>query len=229
MGINQPMERTAISWSGGKDSCLAAWKTVRAGAKIDYLLNTVRRDSDRVAFHGVRAELVEAQARSMNIPLIQRKVGDDDYREVFVASLAELKARGVGEMVFGDIDVRQNREWCEGVCKEVGFRSHFPLWGADQRDLLSEFLAAGFRALTVCVDADFFGEADLAKTLDDIWLSRLDEGRKTGTGSTHCGENGEYHTFVYDGPLFIHPINLIPGKHVFKTNHWLVDLLISPG
>jgi len=222
------MAKTATSWSGGKDSCLASWKTVRAGTKVDYLLNTVRRESDRVAFHGVKAELVQAQARSMGIPLIQKRVGDDDYREVFVSSLEELKARGVCSMVFGDIDVQQNREWCEGVCKEVGLRPLFPLWGADQRELLSEFLAAGFKAVTVCVDAAFFSEMELAKTLDDAWLSRLDEGRKAGTGSTHCGENGEYHTFVYDGPLFQHPINFRPGEHVFKTNHWLVDLVMTP-
>jgi len=223
------MAGTAASWSGGKDSCLASWKTVRAGIKVDYLLNTVRRESDRVAFHGVKAELVEAQARSMGIPLIQKSVGEDDYREVFISSLEELKARGVGSMIFGDIDVQQNREWCEGVCKEVGLRPHFPLWGADQRELLSEFLVAGFKAVTVCVDAAFFSEEELAKTLDDAWLSRLDEGRKAGTGSTYCGENGEYHTFVYDGPLFQHPIKFRPGEHVFKTNHWLVDLVMTSG
>jgi uncharacterized protein (TIGR00290 family) len=223
------MAGTAISWSGGKDSCLACWKTVRGGTKVDYLLNTVRRESDRVAFHGVKAELVQAQARSMGIPLIQKRVGDDDYREVFISSLQELKALDIGNMVFGDIDVQQNREWCEGVCKDVGLRPHFPLWGADQRELLSEFIAAGFKAVTVCVDAAFFSETELAKTLDDAWLFRLDEGRKAGTGSTYCGENGEYHTFVYDGPLFQKPIKFKPGEHVFRTNHWLVDLVMTPG
>jgi uncharacterized protein (TIGR00290 family) len=227
--MDHSMAGTATSWSGGKDSCLASWKTVQAGIKVDYLLNTVRRESDRVAFHGVKAELVQAQARSMGIPLIQKRVGDGDYREVFVSSLEELKARGVGSMVFGDIDVPQNREWCEGVCKEVGLTPRFPLWGADQRELLSEFLAAGFKAVIVCLDAAFFNEAELVKTLDAAWLSRLDEGRKAGSGSTHCGENGEYHTFVYDGPLFQHSIKFRPGEHVFKTNHWLVDLVMTPG
>jgi uncharacterized protein (TIGR00290 family) len=227
--MDRPMAKTAVSWSGGKDSCLASWKTIRAGTRIDYLLNTVRRESDRVAFHGVKAELVQAQAISMSIPLIQRRVGDDDYREVFVSSLEELKKEGVRSVIFGDIDVHQNREWCEGVCKDVGLKPQFPLWGVDQRELLSEFLAAGFKAVIVCVDAGFFSEADLAKTLDDAWLSRLDDGRKAGTGSTHCGENGEYHTFVYAGPLFQHSIKFTPGEHVFKTNHWLVDLVMAPG
>jgi len=222
------MAKTATSWSGGKDSCLATWKIIQAGVRVDYLLNTVRRESDRVAFHGVKAEFVQAQARSMGIPLIQRRVGDDDYRQIFVSALEDLKTKGVGSMVFGDIDVQQNREWCERVCHEVGLEPLFPLWGADQRELLSEFIAAGFKAVTVCVDAAFFSEAELAKTLDSTWVSRLDEGRKAGTGSTYCGENGEYHTFVCDGPLFRHPIGFRSGEHVFKTNHWLVDLVMTP-
>jgi uncharacterized protein (TIGR00290 family) len=225
--MGRAMAKTATSWSGGKDCCLASWKTSRTGIKVDYLLNTIRRESDRVAFHGVKAELIQAQARSMGIPLIQRTVGDDDYRDVFVSSLEDLKARGVEDMVFGDIDVQQNREWCEGVCRDVGLRPHFPLWGVDQRELLSEFLKTQFRAVTVCVDAAFFKEEALASTLDDAWLHRLDEGRKDGTGSTYCGENGEYHTFVYDGPLFQHPIRFKLGEHVFRNNHWLVDILMT--
>lgn len=226
--MDRTMAGTATSWSGGKDSCLATWKTIRAGIKVDYLLNTVRRESNRVAFHGVKAELVQAQARSMGVPIIQKRVGDDDYKQIFVSSLEELKTRGVGSIVFGDIDIQQNREWCEGVCKDVGLRPLFPLWGSDQRVLLSEFLAAGFKAVTVCVDSAFFDEAQVGRTVDEAWLSHLDDDRKTGTGSTYCGENGEYHTFVYDGPLFERPVGFRPGVNVFKSNHWLIDLAMVP-
>lgn len=226
--MGRSMEKTAISWSGGKDSCLAAWRTIRSGIEPWCLLNTIRRESRRVAFHGVKAELVQTQADSIGIPLIQKEVGDDDYREVFISSLVELKARGVDCMVFGDIDVQQNREWCEGVCRDTGLRARFPLWGVDQRQLLTEFLAAGFKAAVVCVDASFFNESDLAKTLDGEWLTLLDDGRGKCTGSTHCGENGEYHTFVFDGPFFHRPVRFTPGEHVFKSNHWLVDLIKTP-
>lgn len=218
------MQKVAVSWSGGKDSCLAFWKTVIAGTTVHYLLNTVRRDYGRVAFHGVKAELIQAQARSIGLPVIQKMAGDDDYRDVFISALVELRSMGVGLMVFGDIDVQQNRDWCESVCREVGLDSRFPLWARDQRALLSEFKAAGFKAITVCVEATFFDKTDLGSELDDAWLAKLDEGRRTGTGSTHCGEMGEYHTFVYDGPLFKSPIRFKFGERVFRTNHWLVDL-----
>ncbi len=222
------MRKVAVSWSGGKDSCLALWKTVAAGIQVDYLLNTVRRDCGRVAFHGVKAELVQAQADSLGIPLVQKMVGDDDYRKVFVSALEELKGGEVDLMVFGDIDVYQNRDWCEGVCRDVGLDSRFPLWGRDQRALLAEFMAAGFKAITVCIDAAFFDRTDLGSRLDDAWMAKLDEGRRTGTGSTHAGEMGEYHTFVHDGPLFKSPIAFELGESVSRTNHWLVDLKIVP-
>lgn len=222
------MSKVAVSWSGGKDSCLALWKTVAEGTSVDYLLNTVRRDHGRVAFHGVKAELVQAQASSMGMALIQKTVGDDDYREVFVSALQELRANGVGLMVFGDIDVKQNRDWCEGVCREAGLDSRFPLWRRDQRALLAEFMAAGFKAIAVCLDATFFREDDLGSRLDDEWMSKLDEGLKAGNGPTHAGEMGEYHTFVYDGPLFKWPVRFDLGKHVSRTNHWLVDLEMVP-
>ena len=107
----------AISWSGGKDSCLAYWKAKSEGLDVGYMLNTFRRDSGRVAFHGVKAEFIQAQASAMGIPLLQTGVGDSDYEVRFLEALSELRGRGVEGVVFGDIDVRQNRGWCEGVCR----------------------------------------------------------------------------------------------------------------
>ncbi len=218
------VEKTAASWSGGKDSCLALWRTLRAGAKVDYLLNTVRKDSGRVAFHGVLASLVQAQADAIGIPLVQKTVGDDDYREVFLAGLDQLRSAGVSRMVFGDMDIQQNRQWCEDVCASAGLTAHFPLWAGDQRKLLSEFIQAGFGAVVVCVDSRYFDERDLGRVVDEGWLQDLDRGRDGKKRSTYCGENGEYHTFVYDGPTFKRSIRFSLGEHVSRTGHWLVDL-----
>lgn len=218
------MAKIAVSWSGGKDSCLACFKTMNDASRVDYLLNTVRRESNRVAFHGVRAEMITSQAESLGIPLLQKQVGDDDYRGIFSEALMELSHDGVTRMAFGDIDVQQNRDWCENVCGEIGLEAVFPLWGRGQRDLLMEFLDLGFKAITVCVDAGFFEKTDLGRPLDEAWVKRLDEGMNKGVGSTYCGENGEYHTFVSDGPMFKRKIAFNLGEVVWRANHWLIDL-----
>jgi len=218
------VDKIAVSWSGGKDSCLALWRTIRSGSKVDYLLNTVRKESGRVAFHGVRASLVQAQADALGVHLIQKEVGDEDYREVFLSGLEELREAGVRRMVFGDMDVQQNREWCEGVCASAGLAAHFPLWAGDQRELLSEFIRDRFRAVVVCVDSAYFEESDLGRNVDEKWLGDLEMGHNGKKRSTYCGENGEYHTFVFDGPAFKSPIRFSLGTHVLKTGHWLVDL-----
>src|SRR5512136_381138 len=160
------MAKVAVSWSGGKDCCLACYKILNEAGNVDYLLNTVRSESERVAFHGTRAEMIATQAESLGIPLLQRRVGENDYRKVFLEALAQLSSDGVKQVAFGDIDVVQNRAWCEDACSELGLEAIFPLWGREQRGLLMEFLNLGFKAITVCVDAGFFEKNDLAKTLD---------------------------------------------------------------
>lgn len=219
------MAKVAVSWSGGKDSCFALYKTLVDARNVGYLLNTVRTDSNRVAFHGIRAEMIAAQADSLGIPLMQKRVGDNDYREVFAGALAELSSDGVSQVIFGDIDVQQNRAWCEDVCKERGLEAVFPLWGREQRGILIEFVSLGFKAITVCVDAGFFEKNDLGKTLDGAWVEKLDQGNPKCERATYCGENGEYHTFVFDGPIFRRKIHFNPGQVVWRANHWLVDLI----
>ncbi len=223
--MKRSRHRTAVSWSGGKDSALALWKAASGGLSIDYLLNTVREDSDRVAFHGVRAELVKRQADAMDLPLLQKRVGDWDYRQKFLEGLDELKGKGITTIVFGDIDIQEHRDWCESVSLESGLEPHFPLWAADQDQLMRELVSSGFRALVVSVDCTFFDKDALGAFLDEDWLGEVLRRKSQGSGLTACGENGEYHTFVFDGPPFKRPVTFDRGEKVLRSNHWLMDLL----
>ncbi|HUW43108.1 MAG TPA: diphthine--ammonia ligase [Thermoplasmata archaeon] len=217
----------AISWSGGKDGCLAYWKAKTDGLSIGYVLNTYRRDTGRVAFHGVRAEFIRVQSDALGIPLYQIGVGDNDYEARFQEALSDLRGKGVEGIVFGDIDVRQNRDWCEGVCRRVGLESIFPLWMQDQKSIMEEFVGTGFKAIVVALNSRFLRREDLGRTLDGGWLERIEALRRGSKENpiTYCGENGEYHTFVYGGPAFSHEIGFAPGGIVSNGDYYLMDLI----
>jgi uncharacterized protein (TIGR00290 family) len=217
----------AVSWSGGKDCCLAYWKAVSEGFDVQYLLNTYREDSGRVAFHGVRAELIQRQADAIGKALVQKTVGNGNYEEVFLGALVELKSKGVEGMIFGDIDVRQNREWCETVAGKAGLGSMFPLWNMDQKEILEEFIGAGFKAIVVALDSKFLTKDDLGRRIDQAWMRRIENLRREATDVpiTFCGENGEYHSFVFGGPSFNSDIKVKTGDPVMRNGYWLIDVM----
>jgi len=219
----------AVSWSGGKDSCLASWKAVSEGIDIQCLLNTYREDSGRVAFHGVRAELIQKQAEALGKALVQKTVGDGDYEDVFLGALVELESKGFEGVVFGDIDVRQNREWCERVARKAGLEPVFPLWNMDQKGIMEEFVGAGFKAIIVALDSKFLAKDDLGRKIDTAWLARIEDLRREAVGVpiTYCGENGEYHSFVTGGPSFRSDIAVKTGRSIMKNGYWLIDVIGS--
>ena len=217
----------AVSWSGGKDCCLAYWKAVSEGFDVQYLLNTYREDSGRVAFHGVRAELIQRQADAIGKALVQKTVGNGNYEEVFLGALVKLKSKGVEGVIFGDIDVRQNREWCETVAGKAGLGSMFPLWNMDQKEILEEFIGAGFKAIVVALDSKFLTKDDLGRRIDQAWMRRIENLRREATDVpiTFCGENGEYHSFVFGGPSFKSDIKVKTGDSVMRNGYWLIDVM----
>ncbi len=217
----------AVSWSGGKDCCLAFWKAESEGFEVQCLLNTYREDSGRVAFHGVRTELIRRQAKALGKTLVQKKVGRHNYEEVFLGALTELKSRGFEGVVFGDIDVMKNREWCESVARRAGLEPVFPLWNMDQKKIIEEFIGAGFKAVVVAIDSKHLEKNDLGKRIDHAWLKQIEGLRMKAEGVpiTYCGENGEYHSFVYGGPPFKSDITIKFGATVEKDGHCLLDVL----
>ncbi|HEX7116172.1 MAG TPA: diphthine--ammonia ligase [Steroidobacter sp.] len=188
------------SFSGGKDSCLALWRAQQQGLKVRTLLVMFEEAADRSRSHAIPLPMIEAQARALGLELLVRRASWKTYEEVFVAALEELKARGHTHAVFGDIDLQPHRDWEEKVCARAGIEPVLPLWHEDRRALAQEVLDAGFRARVVCVDSRYLGDEFCGREYDASFLTDLP------ANVDACGENGEFHTFVYDGPNFKSPV-----------------------
>src|SRR3989338_5130934 len=148
------VEKTFSSWSGGKDSAFACYKALGQGLEVVCLLNAVRKRYGRVAFHGVRRELIELQARAIGVPLHQFWVNRDNYEEQYKEAVREVKRRGIKGGVFGDIFLADGRRWVETVCRKMRIKPTFPLWGIKSETLIKSFAEAGFVAYVVSTQAN---------------------------------------------------------------------------
>lgn len=215
-----------VSWSGGKDSCFACYQAVRDGLEVRYLLNMQDEDGRRSWIHGLSNELLQAQSRAIGIPLVQRRSTMTTYETDFADAVLALKEEGVKGGVFGDIDLEEHREWIERICKQTDIEPHLPLWGLPQEKVLRDFMGLGFEAIIVAAKADLFGEEWLGRRVDLGFLSYLSELEKT-TGIQPCGEAGEYHTFVTDGPLFSQRVEILETNRVLREGYWFLEILES--
>ncbi len=207
------------SWSGGKDSCLALYRAMGAGARPVFLLSMLREDGARSRSHGLEPGVLRAQASSLGIPLLTRNASWSDYEAVFIAALQELKAAGVEAGVFGDIDLEDHRLWEEKVCGAAGIEACLPLWKMPRQALLDEFLALGFEALIVVVNGEKLDGAYLGRTLDRELVCEFEH-----LGIDMSGEEGEYHTIVTSGPIFSEPLRLEVGERTFHEGYWFLDV-----
>lgn len=217
--------QVVASWSGGKDSCLAYYKAVGQGYQVSHLVNFISRQFRRVSFHGVRARLVSRQAQAMGIPLVQYTVPPDMslYEQRFKKAVSVLKRRGVKGMVFGDIYLQEHRDWVERVCSELGITPILPLWGMAPEHVLSDFIEVGFEAVVVSINAAIFSEEWLGRRINQSFLAdlkRLGQGKEIDV----CGERGEYHTLVLDGPSFRKRLLAVYGVKVQRDGHWFLDV-----
>jgi uncharacterized protein (TIGR00290 family) len=189
------------SFSGGKDSCLALWRTQQQGdLDVRTLLVMFEESGERSRSHAIPMQLIERQARSLQLDLVTRNASWRTYETVFIAALHELRASGHEVAVFGDIDLQAHRDWEERVCMAAGVRAELPLWHHDRRMLADEVLATGFRARVVCTDSRYLPDEFCGREYDASFI------RDLPPGVDACGENGEFHTFVYDGPNFHTPV-----------------------
>ncbi len=215
--------RYAVMWSGGKDSALAAHRARARGLEIACLVNFYDEASGRVRFHATRAELIAAQAEAAGIPLRQRATSWEAFEPAFQATLAELAREGFGGVVFGDIHLADVRAWYEERVRAAGLEHVEPLWGEAPRALLDEFVGGGGRAVITC--------CEIGK-LDEGWLGRIvDERFADDVGELPidpCGENGEYHSFAFAGPLFARPVPWAKGARRRDGRFVQLDLLLSP-
>ena len=190
-----------LSYSAGKDSVMALHKMVAAGHEPAGLLVMVNRELQRSWFHGADLPLLREIARSLDIPLLLCESGGGDYHTAMEAALKQAKAQGVGACVFGDIDIEDHRTWCRERCDAAGLQCIHPLWQRNRTENTAEILALGYRCIIKCVR-----NADLPPSLlGRVWDAGLVEEMQR-RGIDVCGENGEYHTIVLDGPLFHFPV-----------------------
>ena len=234
----------ALLWSGGKDSALALHHARRdPGLRVDWLVTCVSRTYDRVSMHGVRRRLVEAQAAAVGLPVefVVIPPADDPacpmahavpgtafppndvYSAAMLAALGRLAAAGVEAVMFGDIYLEDLRAYRDRLLAHAGLAGAYPLWGRDTGGLYDEFVALGFRAVTVCVDAARLTEAHLGRELDPAFRAALPP------GADPCGERGEYHSFAYAGPPFARPVGFAPGGVHRQPPFAFLELYPAPG
>ncbi|WP_109300842.1 diphthine--ammonia ligase [Aquimarina sp. AU474] len=209
------MHKTYFNWSSGKDSSLALYYALQQKEfDISRLITTVNQEYKRVSMHGLREELLDLQA--INIGILHQKiqfpaqVSMDSYNETMKRAVLELKEEGYTHCIFGDIFLEDLRTYREKQLEIVNIKASFPLWKRDTKELLLEFLDLGFKAITVCVNAKYLDENFCGRLLDKQFLEDLP------SNVDPCGENGEFHTFVFDGPIFTNPIDFEIGEKVLR-------------
>jgi uncharacterized protein (TIGR00290 family) len=188
--------RALVSWSGGKDSCLAATLAREQGMRIERIVCMSEPDADRSRSHALPAWVLEAQAAALGVSLVQPRAGWADYEAVFVETLRDARASGIGHAVFGDIDLLPHREWEEKVCAAAGVRAHLPLWDWPRERVVEAIFARGIEAVCVCVNTRLMPEEFCGRPYDRDFV------RDLPPGVDACGENGEFHTCVVDAPGF---------------------------
>lgn len=215
---------TAVSWSGGKDSALALHALLMDPAiDVRAILTTVTDGYDRVSMHGVRTELVAAQADAIGIPLwtchIPQRATNEQYERAMLGSFLTAEREGIRAVAFGDLFLADVRAYRERLLASSALRPIFPLWGKSTTHLSREFVQCGFKAVLVCVDPRQLDVSHCGSEYDARLLDSLPE------TADPCGENGEFHTFVYDAPMFTLPIAAQRGAVVERDGFVFCDLL----
>jgi len=208
--------RFIASYSGGKDSILAVYRAVKAGLTPAGLITTYNTDERRSWFHGVTENLLKEVSASLAMPLTLIKTSGERYEMNFEKSLAEARRNGAEVCVFGDIDIEGHLEWCSKRCENAGLIPYFPLWKEGRKKLVYEFIDAGFLSVITIVDTDRLSDKYLGQVLSRGVVDAIER-----DGADICGENGEYHTFAFNGPLFSNTI-VFDTKDKIKRGHYAI-------
>lgn len=216
------MLQAFASWSGGKDGCLALYRAKAVGLNIRCLFNMVSEDGKRSRSHGIRAVVIKQQAEALGIPIVQQPTADDAYEAVFIRILKNFKRQGIESGVFGDIDFQPHLDWIEKVCNAAAIIPRLPLWQESQTKLLEEFIAVGFKSVVITVKADLLGKEFLGRTVDGRFIMDI---AALGKGITPCGEAGEFHTLVVDGPIFNKRLDIIKSEIVSRGEYHFLEIL----
>jgi uncharacterized protein (TIGR00290 family) len=212
-------EKVLLSWSGGKDSVLALRELQKNdNFEIVALITTITKGYDRVSMHGIRRILLEQQADSIGIPLenvfISNNASNEEYESKFSEVVLEYKKMGINSVVFGDIFLQDIRRYREDFLSGIGMRGLFPIWGKNSIELANTFITLGFKAVITCIDTEALDKSFAGREYDEKFLSDLP------AGVDPCGENGEFHSFVYGGNIFQIPLIFAKGEVVLRDNRF---------
>jgi uncharacterized protein (TIGR00290 family) len=192
---------------------------LRRGCEVSHLVNFISNDEKRVRFHGTNAELIKQQGAAMGIKVVQYETDWDGYERDFKAGVRELVPTGVKGMIFGDIYLDVHREWVERVCGEIGIEALEPLWGRPTAEILDQFIQLGFEAIIVGLNTKYMDEKWVGRMVDNSFRDYL-----KANNIDPCGENGEYHTVVINGPIFSRRLSLTTGDVISKNEYRLLDI-----
>ncbi|WP_418253683.1 diphthine--ammonia ligase [Flavobacterium columnare] len=207
--------KAIFNWSSGKDSALALYKILQTNEyEVTTLLTSVNKQYNRISMHGVRTELLEEQAKSLKIPLHKMEIPEaptmEVYENIMRTTLSNFKDKGISISVFGDIFLQDLRDYREEKLKELGFKGVFPLWKIDTKELIHTFLNLGFKTIVTCVNERYLDKRFVGRIIDLQFINDLPK------NVDPCGENGEFHTFTFDGPIFSKPIEFELGEIVHR-------------
>lgn len=211
------MKKAYFNWSSGKDSALALYKILQKKEySVEKLITTINQDVNRVSMHGLDEKLLEKQVEALQIPLekiyFPANLSMETYTQKMKNITSRLKSEGFEYSIFGDILLEDLRQYRDEKLSEARIKGVYPLWKRNTKEVLKEFLDLGFKAITVCVDANILGKEFVGRVIDEQFISELPKNVDV------CGENGEFHTFCFEGAIFERPINFEIGEKVLKTH-----------
>lgn len=209
------MKKAILSWSGGKDSAYCLDKVLTEKLfDVKYLFTTVNDKFKRISMHGVREELLNKQAESIGIPLLKVRVTEgtnDEYEKRMETALLKAKSEGIDNVIFGDIFLEDLRKYRENNLAKLGMTAIFPLWKMNTTNLINDFINRQFKAVISCTNDGYLGKELAGREINESFIKQLP------ASVDPCGENGEYHTFCFDGPIFKKKIDFAIGKKVYKA------------
>ncbi len=218
--------KAVFCWSGGKDSSYCLHRVLKEQVfEVKCLLTTVNDEFKRISMHGVREELLDIQAEAIGIPLLKVRVKEgtnEEYEEQMETAFLKAKSEGIDNVIFGDIFLEDLRVYRERNLAKVGMKGIFPLWKMDTTTLLNDFISRQFKTVICCTNDGYLGEEWAGREIDKSFIEQLP------VGVDPCGENGEYHTFCYDGPLFQKKIGFTVGEKVYKALEVKTDNVPQP-
>ncbi len=203
------------SWSGGKDSCLSCYLSVRKGMRVSHLIHFDRPNN----LHGVDPAMIRLQAELAEIPIIQKRVSQPDFEQEFRETVSDFAGKGARGMIFGDIYLEPHKEWVDRTCGELGIEPLEPLWGCRTEDIVRNFLNLGFETVIASGDQKLIDKKFIGRKMDDEFIGYL-KSRNLDV----CGENGEFHTFVTAGPLFKGRIEITDTAVTSRDGFWFLDV-----